>query len=167
MNWKAYSWKAITCCVSKGVLTLLAGVAVLAAGITLLVYINRWTDRVDPVVTCFEHSDGTTSCTEPPKPAPTWWGKAIGVASIALLCFGLFAASTAAVGAICSSTITYCQVAVDTKRRPWYFLPWIGDPLPKREVRATTCEACGNVEFEPESENEYRARLGLAPLERA
>ena len=149
MSWKAYSWKAITCCVSKGVLTLLGVLCFLGALIGVSVFMAHATRDV-----------GT---------APDWVRELFPIALIALMATGGFVSAAALVASICSSQISYCQAAVDTGRKPWYWIPWsrIADPLPPREWIETTCEHCEHTSAREETEAEYRERLGLAPLEHA
>jgi hypothetical protein len=84
---------------------------------------------------------------------PAWVGYALG-GTLA------FVVAAAVLGGVCSGNIAYCQAAIDTGRRPWYWLPKIGNPLPPRQMSA--CESCGHQK--PETDDQYRARLGLPPL---
>lgn len=203
MSWKRYSWKAITCCVSKGMLVLIAiGIGLGLFGLVLKHSKDRsreaaarkielcnalverrdaalgeivWTDHFDDSgklvgrVGEYQPTDasraieaemiaaGCMEADEEPSKVGPW------IATIAFwLC--VFWAAAVLLSWICSSSITYCQAAVDT-RRPWYYwLPRIGNPLPARQTVSKTCATCQHTEAREETEDEYRARLGLPPL---
>jgi hypothetical protein len=158
-----YTWKAITCCVGKGLLVLLLIVCTFGGCIGLSEYSDkRKRSYCDALM---DEANAATAqsvyrglrdkyaaeCTSQP---PSKGEKIAAVALASLTAFGLAGMLLAA---ICSANITYCQVAVDTKRKPWYWLPkWAGgDPLPGREL--VKCASCGNEE--PESDEAYRARV--------
>jgi hypothetical protein len=127
-----YSVKAIVCCLSKGVLMM----GVFGGFIMGIVVLGFWCDKT------FDISP------------PLWLGAAFGAIVISGAVGGILFA-------ICSETIPSCQIAVDTHRKPWYWLPWVGDPLPSREYRE--CRECGQSRLE--EEDEYRERLGLESLQ--
>lgn len=186
MFWKLHSWKAITCCVSKGILILVAIGIVIGIVIGAMALIStsmnhrsemrdqrkyercRWlisqiydsqqfgkytrsqmqSFQDEYQNNCLEKPD------EPTRKTSMWfagffWGT-----------LGFIAISLLLLHGICSDTIAYCQAAVDTGRNPWYWLPRIGDRLPPWEMNK--CESCGHKE--PETEDQYRVRLGLLPL---
>lgn len=176
MNWARYSWKAITCCVSKGVLILLSG----SVGMALLFSgLERYEKRqeIDARAMkhwCWENDHRYLGGTLPKhlvaqyedncalgRAAPKKVTMAVKVIILAVGGICLFGFLAALLAGICQGSIAYCQAAVDTGRRPWYWVPWIGDPLPPRELVA--CESCGHAS--PESDDEYRKRLGLPPLD--
>lgn len=164
-----YSWKAVTCCVSKGILTIAAIVIFLGTFIGSMIYVDRLHDARcallgDQIVDAM-HSNNQQKydhltqqyheqCERQPPPKLET-GFVFGI--LGLMAFMFIALLLAA---ICSANITYCQAAVDTGRRPWYWVPKIGDPLPGRGM--IKCGHCG--ESKPETDDEYRARLGLRPL---
>lgn len=177
MTWRSYSWKAITCCLSKGMLVTLLVACILAGAGFGIVTCNKYEreqveaqrrncDELDRKLMYTSAQDPTfvallkayeEQCVKKYAPMPSWLGWLLGGGLSFLAAVGLLSA-------ICRSTITYCQVAVDTGRRPWYFLPWIGDPVPPREQKQDECPTCKHVATREETENEYRTRLGLAPL---
>lgn len=157
MFWKSHSWKAITCCVSKGMLVLLAivsGIGIFMAGLAYSAHRGEQ-KRAAHRIHCTElaeKQDWARWKEECEGKEPPLWPLAVlgGIAA-----FGL---GTLVLYAICSDQISYCQAAVDTGRKPWY---WITDPLPPREMKK--CTSCGSEK--PETEAQYRTRLGLPPLE--
>lgn len=175
-----YSARAIVCCVGKGTLILLAiacGLGAAGLGITTCeqaqsrareAALTARSVRCDELRTRYHATDDEvirkaieaeweTDCAVDPYASsslPGWVGAVAGGAAA-------FAFAAAILFVICSSQISSCQVAVDSGRRPWYWVPRWGNPLPPRE-RVVTCEACRSTR--EETEDEYRARLGLAPL---
>ena len=141
MNLKMYSLKAITCCISKAMLRIASVAGVMAFVLFLAI----------------------TYSTVPGGLTDTAWGIWIGRIFMGLKVIMVLLFVTVLFVGMCSKSIGYCQVAVDTGRRPWYWLPKIGNPLPPKEM--LTCESCGNTS--PETDDEYRERLGLPPLDGA
>src|SRR6185369_1940179 len=128
---KRWSPKALLCCVSKGTLILVT----VAAGIA----------GVIAAVAALPHT--------PHEPTPP------GVMDYVIVGVVVFGFVGIMLSLICSANITYCQVAVETRRRPWYWLPkrFGGDPLPAREMRKCKEGGAGREE----TDAEYRTRLGL------
>lgn len=158
-----YSWKAITCCVSKGVLVLLLIVSFLGGVIAVTQYTsNKQTAHCESLYHTIVTAEVSrerdqliaqyeNDCTDKPSSKMRETAGAIT--------FGLIAFTLAALllSAICSSNITYCQAAVETNRKPWYWLPKRlgGNPLPGRELKK--CASCGVAKAE--SDEQYRARV--------
>ncbi len=209
--WGKYSWRAITCCVSKGVLITLA-IASVIGGIGFSVYrgevarkakvamcdelrseidriqywVASWTvDETGQAVRVRDDAaearwrelsaQYNQQCVTPTKETPPWvhnaqrWADAhtpdwLGpLVAATLPAFIAFLIAAGVTASICAGTITYCQAAVETGRRPWYWLParFGGDPLPGRQM--VKCEGCGHQK--EETDDQYRVRLGLEPLE--
>lgn len=183
-TFKGYTIKAITCCVSKGMLILLAIVCTVGSIGWSIYFANHrheakceaLLDAHNAAVRQDQNEFGLTeshpraektwkayldACSSrgasEDKPRPAWKVKVGKVLDVAGPALGGFWIAVLLLMQICSSNIVYCQLAVDTKRKPWYWLPkkWGGDPLPGREW--TNCEKCGHGE--PETDEAYRARV--------
>jgi hypothetical protein len=163
-----YSWKAITCCVSKSLLIMLAMACTIGGCIGGFSYADKRHDAHcralygEAVMAKDAGNDAQSDLflERYVKDCETesWKSREISdTAKTVVISLCAFGIGLLFLFAICSANITYCQVAVETRRKPWYWLPaWAGgDPLPGREI--AICEHCKHGE--PETDAQYRARV--------